>query len=114
MLSESTIKSLTDVLKKNDCQVTHCDVNPNNIVNIWYINRDILPDMVFTSQMPLYICLNGKSNTYAVPNRLQPIIEKWIDEITTKERQQETARLYKMELLDKTSLLLPRLWPIIK
>lgn len=65
--------------------------------------------------MTLNISLHGKSHTYAVPNRLQPIIEKWIDEYTTKERQQERARLYKMELLDKTTpFLLPRLWPIIK
>jgi hypothetical protein len=72
---------------------------------MFYRNDELIPGMVQTSHMALYIYANGQLQTYAVPNKLLPEIEKWHTILVEKVRQQERTLHYKMDLLMTTALI---------
>jgi hypothetical protein len=107
MLSEevikANIKSLTNAIEQNSYRLTHCNVKSTQLefttVVIWYKNEALVPGMSFTSRMMIDICADGKNSKYSVPKKLEAVIEKWIDDLLSKERQQERSQRYKLELL---------------
>lgn len=104
MLSEdiikANIKSLVNAIEHY--QMTYCKVKSAQsitTVSMWYMNNDLVPGMIFKSHMMIDICDDGKISMFSVPKKLAPIIEKWLDDLLSKERQQRRASQYKMELL---------------
>ena len=94
MLSEdiikANIKSLVNAIEHY--QLTYCKVKSAQsitTVSMWYMNNDLVPGMIFKSHMMIDICDDGRISMFSVPKKLAPIIEKWLDDLLSKERQQQ-------------------------
>lgn len=89
------IKSLVTVIQKNGYQLIYYDIKPNFLTTV----TDVVIWFSKYVTMTLWIYDDGICHTYGAPNDLISVCKNWVDDLLTKERQQERVRRYQLELL---------------